>query len=823
MALISKTIANLINGVSQQPPSIRNPTQCEAQENCLSDTVYGVTKRPPFQFVKKLWSSAGSLQPFVHTINRNPDSQYKLVITNGDLKVFGLDGVEKTVSFPDGKAYLVSSNNLADFQCLTLGDRTYILNRSITVTEAIVAGHNRPTQEALVFVKQGDYATAYTVSIGAERSDHTLSYPTVSVTKTTSDTLLADIKTTEIAADLKTGLDASAPVSGALEVEQSGSVLWIYPQTPTIGFEWYFWIAAEDSKGNNNLRLIRSQIQKFSDLPTVAPNGYVVQVVGDKASGFDDYYVKFTVDNDDDGNTPFAVGSWSETFAEGANRVPMASRMPLVLIDNEDGTFSCEREEWDSRTAGDATSNPRPSFIGHQIQYLFTFGNRLGLLCGDRVILSEVGVYTNFYLTTVTTFLDSDPIDIQPIQGAGNWLYAVPLAEKLILFSAKSQAVINGSGDLLTPKTTSLKTTTRYPVSSVCEPTVLGSNILFSSEAGTYSKVYEYFVQREVDTLEASEITSHVPKYLPKGVFRITGDDSTRTVVVCGSDRGLIDSFDRTWDFFVYKYFWINNQKVQSSWSRWSLPNSENTSWKVSDVHLLDGMLYLVVYDLTSQEVLLLKCNLDIAAVDSAGYTTHLDLRVSSAGLSSSASTGFRTYTLPYTIPVNVRGDLRVFRNEAGIGWGTEITGADVDATGTMVTIPEEDGIPLVVWFGFPYTSTFTFSEIHLKEEQNGVQVPMEEGKLSLRKLSILYNDSLYFRVEVTPQGRSTKTYVMTPYVLGDPTPIEDIGPRSGRISVPVNSLNTKVAISVVNDSVVGHRLQSAEWVGQYSILSQRV
>ena len=47
MTLISTSIPNLINGVSQQPPSVRLVTQAEKQENGLSSVVDGLTKRPP--------------------------------------------------------------------------------------------------------------------------------------------------------------------------------------------------------------------------------------------------------------------------------------------------------------------------------------------------------------------------------------------------------------------------------------------------------------------------------------------------------------------------------------------------------------------------------------------------------------------------------------------------------------------------------------------------------------------------------------------------------------------------------------------------------
>lgn len=47
MPLVNKAISNLINGVSQQPETLRLPSQCEAQINGFSSVVEGLKKRPP--------------------------------------------------------------------------------------------------------------------------------------------------------------------------------------------------------------------------------------------------------------------------------------------------------------------------------------------------------------------------------------------------------------------------------------------------------------------------------------------------------------------------------------------------------------------------------------------------------------------------------------------------------------------------------------------------------------------------------------------------------------------------------------------------------
>ena len=61
MALVSKSIPNLINGVSQQPPEVRLASQGEIQENGLASVVRGLEKRPGTEVVKKLdFSTSGT-------------------------------------------------------------------------------------------------------------------------------------------------------------------------------------------------------------------------------------------------------------------------------------------------------------------------------------------------------------------------------------------------------------------------------------------------------------------------------------------------------------------------------------------------------------------------------------------------------------------------------------------------------------------------------------------------------------------------------------------------------------------------------------------
>ena len=81
MPLISSSIPNLINGVSQQPPALRLASQAEAVINCLPSPVEGLKKRPPLHHVAKLFNgSAGSKRPFIQLVERDGGISYIIIM-----------------------------------------------------------------------------------------------------------------------------------------------------------------------------------------------------------------------------------------------------------------------------------------------------------------------------------------------------------------------------------------------------------------------------------------------------------------------------------------------------------------------------------------------------------------------------------------------------------------------------------------------------------------------------------------------------------------------------------------------------------------------
>lgn len=130
MALNTRTLSSLLNGVSRQPAILRSQDQTEDEVNTWGDVAKGLGRRPPTIHVADLDidEAEGS---FIHHINRDVSERYIVVIKDGTLRVFdSATGEEKTVSFPAGSDYLAGAPG--GFKAVTVADYTFIVNSAIT-------------------------------------------------------------------------------------------------------------------------------------------------------------------------------------------------------------------------------------------------------------------------------------------------------------------------------------------------------------------------------------------------------------------------------------------------------------------------------------------------------------------------------------------------------------------------------------------------------------------------------------------------------------------------------------------------------------------
>src|SRR5210317_662925 len=148
MALVSRTIPNLVQGVSQQPEVLRLNSQASEQINGFSSVVEGLKKRPNTDYVAKL-SATSFGNAYIHTINRDANERYVVAITNGSIAVYDILGNAKTVvNHTSATNYLTSSNPKQDFTCMTVADYTFIVNKNKQTSMNIAGLSNSAQQEA---------------------------------------------------------------------------------------------------------------------------------------------------------------------------------------------------------------------------------------------------------------------------------------------------------------------------------------------------------------------------------------------------------------------------------------------------------------------------------------------------------------------------------------------------------------------------------------------------------------------------------------------------------------------------------------------------
>ena len=110
MPLISRTIPNLVQGISQQPEILRLNSQGTSQVNGFSSVVEGLKKRPPTTHIAKI-SSTTVGNASIHTINRDASERYIVIVKNGSLQVYDINGTAKTVVNQTNATNYLSSTN----------------------------------------------------------------------------------------------------------------------------------------------------------------------------------------------------------------------------------------------------------------------------------------------------------------------------------------------------------------------------------------------------------------------------------------------------------------------------------------------------------------------------------------------------------------------------------------------------------------------------------------------------------------------------------------------------------------------------------------
>ena len=804
MPLITEQISNLINGVSQQPPALRLASQATTQDNGLVTIAEGLKKRPPLEYIAKL-SNKTDTDANVHFINRDATERYIVHLTSdqfssdfssdfsgAEMEVWDLDGVSKSVSGATGDVltYITSANTRDNLKLFTVADFTFLLNKTVTTAKSSTTGDTR-APEGIVFIKQATATTDFLVHV-----DGTL-----------RSTINAD-------ADAATQLDDCynelvSAIGATFDITKFGSSN--VHLTKKDGSDFTLHVQAPEG----NCIAIKESVVDFTDLPSRTKDGFIVKVTGSPSSGTDDYWLKHNNQADED------VGEWVETVEPGLANSLDASTMPIQFIrtsedpwddafaaDFGETVFSLSQIVWTDRLVGDETTAPDPSFIGEKLNDIFFHKNRFGLLAGENVILSELGEFFNFYNTTATDLLDTDPIDLaSPSNQVSILHHSIAFNEDLYLFSNFAQFKLSEfAAGGLTPTNAKLSLLTEYKNDKIVKPVLNGRKIYFAADADGFSIVREFGIIEDLQEETAEDITSHVPSYIKGRLFEI---NTHRDTLIALSDENLNE-------VFVYKMLFERGVKKLSSWSKWKFKAEE----KVIGINVIDHIAYLVIVrpDGTYLDKISLQDANLVNLTESStqlSFKPHLD-RLTEVTGSYSLGADLTSWTIPY--PDDFGSTFRVVFGAGFSGKEGDLVQGVSQTTPTTLTA-SGDHSASSCFIGKDYRFLYEFTEPTIKTEVAGRVSSLSGGILKIRKFNVDYFNTGYFKFQVTAPGRDAFSHIYTGRILGSTlNKIGTIPFETGSFKKLILADSKDLKLELISDSYLPCAFTGADWEGNYVV-----
>lgn len=824
MPLIQQTIKNLIAGISQQPPKLRHAEQLEEQINGFSTEAGGLQKRPPTQHIRRL--PALPLKTKVHLINRDENERYIVAFTGDSLKIFDINGNEKTVKMENGAdTYVTCSEPNKQLKAITVADHTFIVNTTKVVEMDTTNKSPNAWEEqgALIVIRQGQYGRKYKVNI----KDQSYVYETPDGGAASHSTMIATDYITnqlfeKLSGTFKRTFESLTDeelnkynVTKKKESYYTGRddrlvtrTYYIYKGKAYSKYDTFApegvqgvivikgtnWIqligdlkdlSVSDGFNGEALKLFTNTTPRFEILPSTAPSGYTVIVKGEKASD-DDYYVKYDIGQQ----------LWTETTKPNTEINYKSSTMPYILRREADGTFTCTTADWNERKTGDEDSNPTPSFVGNKINDIFFFRNRLGIISGEAVNLSRTSDFFNFWVDSATAIVDTDPIDLQVSHNRVSTLYnAVPFNQDLYLFSAQTQFILRAEG-VLSPKTAVIDQVTEFDADTWIKPIGVGRNLYFTAHKTDFTTVQEYFAVADSTTQKnATDVTGHVPNFLKNSIYSLKA---------CNNENLLIALSDNQRDtMYIYKFLFLNDSKAQASWSSWTFDG------ELIGADFINSVMYLVINRGGNTFLEKLPISYNTKDFVSEPYRVMLDRKFKTT---LHGTFDKDTKEMRYDVK-SIYGDAYSEPREYTIVLknGSVYSGKDTVVIPHQVE-PLED---FECFIGVAYEFKFIYSTFFIKQASQTGTDTIPNDRLQLRFLHINYDNTGEFEVIVNATSKTPKHYKMTARIVGTPSNQVGIHPlETGEFRVPLMGRNTDTEVTVINTSPLPSAFNTTVWQG---------
>lgn len=438
-----------------------------------------------------------------------------------------------------------------------------------------------------------------------------------------------------------------------------------------------------------------------------------------------------------------------------------ASTMPIKIVQTGDTTFTIERITWNPRLSGDGLTNPLPSFIGRKISDIAIHRNRLWIAAGEKVVGSCVGQYYNFWANTFHQIVDSDPIDIQLGSSQVSTIrHLIPFQKSLVVFTTGNQQYEIKAREALTPTTVSVVPATAYASPDKAKPIIVGSNLYWITNKGSYSQMFEYMSDSVDSQALANDMTAHCDTYISPDMAFLSASSSSDMII---AGDGLTN------EMYVNFMFYQGEKKLQNAWCKFTLGDNGDDG-KILSANFFGDTIYIVQRVTEGATVdkptYLRLTKIECRTLDEyPSYLPRIDAKQSVAGAWNKGEQSTWWNDIPRVLETNV------------IFFGSEWNGHTEDREGYWIVpdeiVDNENDPPTMnvrvdgkydefnVWMGVNYETNCQISRQYVRDGRT--QMPMV-GTLTLKNMSVCHRDTGYYEIhidpKITPQAVRVVQYV---------------------------------------------------------------
>jgi hypothetical protein len=539
----------------------------------------------------------------------------------------------------------------------------------------------------------------------------------------------------------------------------------------------------------------------------------------------------------------FGEGVWEEVAAPAITTTFDNDTMPLSLTRVLPGTFSINGggatsyangafqfnyPAWGERDVGDDITNPEPTFVGHPIQKMLFFRNRIALLSAENIILSRVNDFYNFWVKTAMAISNADPIDLQSSSTFPTKLFdAVETPGGLVIFSASEQFLLSsGAEALLTPETAKITYVSSYAFNEDSNPVSLGTTIGFLNSTAREARFYELgnVSTRNEPTVE--ENSKVVAELFPQKITNVTVS-TENNLLLFAVDSTLHTASNEVWGF---KWHDGRDSRVQSAWFRWTLPND------VIYHTMMDDKYYVVLntgstYTLEKFDIKLSSATPMIGTAPDENRV-HLDTKktIASGDMTYNSATDVTTFTLGagFYSSRTLTAYCITASDAAGKSYDIPASAITGTAPNETVTLPgnwktsteagaSTSSVNTDLIVGYEYEFEVELPKIYVTQSDGQSIKSTTRGSLVLHRMNFDFGDVGVLDITLKRKGRDDYTYTVESKEWDNITASTAAIASEYRHTIPVYDRNTNLSVLIKSNHPSPATLHSMNWEGDYS------